>query len=143
MPRTLDPKRRIRSACRTAKISTLLFGLALLAYATAPIVAFRYSTGDAPPTQMLVTAGVTLAVGLFLILLSFPVGRGMPWSLWATKIISAALLVGTIAVTYFYGARATAIFPALLAVSSGATCALALEARRAGERLARLTRPVR
>jgi hypothetical protein len=140
MARLPDPKRKINGACRTAKLSAILFGLALLAYGAAPAVTFRLTTGGVPPIEMLTVGSLTFAVGFLLIILAFPVGRGTPGALWLTLLVSAGLLAGTITMTFIAGPKATAIFPALMAVSTGATCALALEARRSAHRVNRVQR---
>jgi hypothetical protein len=140
MARLPDPKRKLRGACRTAKLSAILFGLALLAYGAAPAVTFRVTTGGMPPLETLTVGSLTLAVGFLLIILAFPVGRGSPAALWTTLLISAVILAGTITLTFVAGPRATAIFPALMAASTGATSALGLEALRSGRRISRLTR---
>lgn len=141
MRRKDDPQRSLRSALRTARTSAMLYGLALLAYGIAPAVTFRLSTGDVPPMQTLAVGSGTLVVGLVLLLLGVLVGRGVLWALWVTVAAATVLLVGTLALTFTAGASVMAVFPALMAVATAATCWLAIEAQRTARRTRRLWSP--
>lgn len=134
MPATDNPEKKARQAQWNAQVTTAFYGLAMLVWGLAPAAVHRLASGYTPPPSTFAVGGLTMALGVVLLVLSALISRKVAWALWTVLVLSSVLLLGSLTLIMVGGAGIPSIFPLLLAGCTAGTCWLALDARRAQAR---------
>lgn len=130
----VNPDRKVRQVLRSAQVACLSFGVALLAWGLAPAIVQRVVSGYAPQLETFAVDSVTLLLGVGLIGLCVPVGRGRNWALWTTLAVGLGLLVAGGGYMAIGGEGPPSPFVLLLAGCTVGTSLLGLEACKPDQR---------
>ena len=116
-------------ALRSAQLTCMLFGVALIVWGLMPAVIARMVSGEAPSAAVWGQSSATLLVGGAYLALGTLVLRGLGWALWTTLLLSIALLAGAVGYMFFTSSQGS-LFALLLPLATASTSVLALEQRR-------------
>lgn len=131
MPSSANPPQpKITPVVRSAQVTCLFFGVALLVWGLTPAVIQRIISGQAPAPEVLASASLTLLLGGTYLALGTLIARGLGWALWTSLILSVVLMIATVAFAALVEGGRFSAFALLLPAAAGSTSFLALETRR-------------
>jgi len=131
MPPATEPQtQKVTPVVRSAQVTCMFFGVALLVWGLAPTVIQHMVSGHAPPPEVLASASLTLLLGGAYLTLGTLIARGLNWPLWTTLFLSIAFMIATVVFAALVESGHFSAFALLLPAATGSTSFLALETRR-------------